>query len=244
MAEFGGGVDEFQGDLFQRSSRHLWQERLSKSNEALARTHDRAFEHHPIFVHLTIVRETTHWSDGLLGQIVLRLGIHRIIFQSLAHPVDLLVDLGAMMIATLTGPGNLKRDSSRMPRANTSHLSKATMRLPRQACDSPPGHHTIETFSFRGTNHINHFILAKAIGYLHFLLKQTHHKIHFGLGSSTVHLNLLDVSFLLSNLHFANLSMANGPDHLTILLGPLHLSRTVLGFTPSLLVFGKCLLLR
>ena len=42
---------------------------------------------------MTVVREATHGGDGLLCQVVLRLGIHRVVLEGLTHAVDLLVDL-------------------------------------------------------------------------------------------------------------------------------------------------------
>jgi len=68
-----------------QSSRHLacdlWQEGLAHGDDALAWAHDGALEHHPVLVDLTVVGEATHRSDGLFGEIILRLGIHGIFLR-------------------------------------------------------------------------------------------------------------------------------------------------------------------
>mmetsp|Transcript_98879 Transcript_98879/g.137328 ORF Transcript_98879/g.137328 Transcript_98879/m.137328 type:complete len:324 (+) Transcript_98879:306-1277(+) len=193
------------------------------------------------------MREATHGCDRLLSQIVLCLGIHRIILQCLTNAVNLFVDLGTMMIASLTGAWHVEGHTSRMPGANACNLSETTMCLACQAGHTPSGHHTVETLALGGTDHINHLILAEAICNLHFLLKQTHDKIHLGLCGTTIHLNLLDVGLLLSNLCLAHLSVTNGTDHLTVLLGSLHFGlhgSTLLTFGfPFFLVLGEGLLL-
>ena len=61
-----------------------------------------------VLLDLSVVRESTHRVDGLVGQIVLGGGVvldqlavlHLV---TLADPVDLLVDLGPVMESLLTG---------------------------------------------------------------------------------------------------------------------------------------------
>mmetsp|Transcript_56803 Transcript_56803/g.89945 ORF Transcript_56803/g.89945 Transcript_56803/m.89945 type:complete len:307 (-) Transcript_56803:242-1162(-) len=245
MAELGGGVDEFQGHLLQGLACDLWQEGLAHGDDALAWAHNGALEHHPVLVHLTIVGEATHRSDGLFGEIILRLGIYRIFLQVLTNAVNLLVDLSTVVVTTLTTAGHLEGHTGRMPGANAGHFSKATVSLAHQTGDAPAGHHAVEALALGGTNDIDHLILGEDILNLHLLLKETHHEVHLVRSAATIHLNLLDVRLLLAD-HFANLRVTNSPNHLAVLLGPFHLSvhgTSLLAlFLPALLVLGEGLL--
>jgi hypothetical protein len=55
---------------------------LTKSNDTLLGTHTATFDHDEIVIDFTIMRETAHWSDGLVCQIVLG---RSIIFYDLKH---------------------------------------------------------------------------------------------------------------------------------------------------------------
>mmetsp|Transcript_81364 Transcript_81364/g.256566 ORF Transcript_81364/g.256566 Transcript_81364/m.256566 type:complete len:231 (+) Transcript_81364:685-1377(+) len=94
---------------------------------------------------------------------------------------------------------------------------------------------------------VDHLVLGKDICNLDLLLKETHDKVNLLLRVPTVHLDLLDVRLLLANLHFADLRVAHGADHLAVLFGSLDLSlhgRALLArLRPSLLVLGEGLLL-
>lgn len=58
---------------------------------------------------------------------------------ALADPVDLLVHLGAMVIALLTGARDRERYSAGMPGADASNLTQTFVRLARQLLRVPPG---------------------------------------------------------------------------------------------------------
>ena len=57
--------------------------------------------------------------------------------ESITDVVDLLVNLGTMMVSLLTGTGNGKLDTARMPGSNTSNLTKTLMRLARKFLGVP-----------------------------------------------------------------------------------------------------------
>ena len=57
--------------------------------------------------------------------------------ESITDVVDLLVDLGTMMVSLLTGTGNGKLDAARMPGSNTSNLTKTLVRLARKFLGVP-----------------------------------------------------------------------------------------------------------
>lgn len=92
---------------------------LSQSNDALLGTHATAFDHDEVLLDDTVVRETTHRVDRLLGCV--KLG-GAVISACLADAVDLLVELCAMMIALLASAWNGPLHARRMPRANAGDL--------------------------------------------------------------------------------------------------------------------------
>lgn len=96
------------------------------------------------------MREAAHGVDGLVGQIVSGGGV--VLYQLsvlgvVARPdvVDLLVDLGTVMVSLLTGTGNRELDSGRMPGSDTSDLAKTLVRLTWQLLGVPTRGHACKT---------------------------------------------------------------------------------------------------
>mmetsp|Transcript_23324 Transcript_23324/g.55072 ORF Transcript_23324/g.55072 Transcript_23324/m.55072 type:complete len:372 (-) Transcript_23324:64-1179(-) len=249
MAELRGRVDELQSHLLQGLPSDLGQERLAHGDQALARAHDGALQHDPILAHLAVVAEAAHGGNGLLGQVILSARVVGVILQRLADAVDLLVDLGSMVVTSLTGARHLECHACRMPGANAGHLSQSAVCLPGQTSDAPASDHAIEAFALGGTDDVNHLILGENVLHLDLLLEKAHGEVHLVGSASSVDLDLLDVGFLLTDSDFPHLRVADRADHLAVLLGPLHLSAhgifSVLGgLLPSLLILGERLLLR
>lgn len=115
MAHLAGSIDELEVDLFESSSGDLREKRLSEGDNSLLWSHDATLEHDEVFVNLTVVWETSHGCDGLLGQIVLSHSVVGILAESLTDSVDLLVDLGSVVETVLTGTSDGEADSGRMP---------------------------------------------------------------------------------------------------------------------------------
>merc|ERR1711879_109272 len=137
VAQLGGGVDELQLHLLSGPAADLRQERLPQGDDALAGAHDGALDHHPVLVHLTVVGEATHGGDALLGLILLGHGALGVLLRVLAHSVPMLVDLGSVMVASLTRARHLELDSRRMPGADARHLAEASVGLAHQAGHTP-----------------------------------------------------------------------------------------------------------
>ena len=90
-------------------------------------------------------------------------------------PPHLLVDLGTVVEALLTGAGGGPLHAGRVPRADAGHLAEATMGLARQAGDAPALHHALRAEAARdgdGVDHLvgledgvdGHLLLEEAVG--------------------------------------------------------------------------------
>lgn len=62
--------------------------------------------------------------------------------ESVTDVVDLLVDLGTVMVSLLTGTSDGELDTARMPSADTSDLAETLVRLSWQLLGVPTGSHT------------------------------------------------------------------------------------------------------
>lgn len=93
----------------------------------------------------------------------------------------LLVDLRAVMEAMLSRTSHGPCDTSRMPCSNACYLSQAAMRLAREACDAPPGDHSLSASALGDGNGVDHLVLS-------------HHGVHCHLQNPTL---LLSCSGLL-----------------------------------------------
>ena len=88
-------------------------------------------DHQEVLLDLSVVREAAHGVDGLVREVVLGAGVvldqlailHLV---ALSDSVDLLVDLGSVMVALLTSSGHSVLDAAGMPGSNTGHLETLT----------------------------------------------------------------------------------------------------------------------
>mmetsp|Transcript_84379 Transcript_84379/g.188443 ORF Transcript_84379/g.188443 Transcript_84379/m.188443 type:complete len:299 (-) Transcript_84379:464-1360(-) len=223
VTHLGGGVDELQVDLLGGPAAHLRQQRLAQRDDALLWPHDGALQHHPILRDLAIVEEATHGSDSLLSKIGLGHCTVRVILDGFSDSVDLLVDLGPVAIATLTRTRHLEGHASRVPRANARNLAEAAVGLPHEPGDTPSCNHALDAMALGDANDVDHLVLGEDVCNLHLLLEEAHGEVHLLRSGAAVDLDLFDVRLLLTDLHLADLRVANGADHLAILLCPLHL---------------------
>jgi len=69
-AEFRRGIDPFEIDLLQSLSAGVVDESFSEGENSLLDTWARTLEHNEVVRDRTISDETTHWSNGLVRDIV------------------------------------------------------------------------------------------------------------------------------------------------------------------------------
>ena len=243
VTHLAGGIDELEIDLLEGSSGDLRKERLSEGDDSLLGSHDATLEHNEVLVDLTVVGETTHGGDSLLGQIVLGHSIVGILADGLTNSVDLLIDLSSMVETVLTSSGNSEADSGRMPRTNASNLSLASVGLSSKDGNTPSLNDTSVSVTLGDTNDITHLVLREDGGNWDLLLKELSAEINLIRDGTTVDLDLNNVSLLLTNLALRNLSVHDSSDDLAVLLGSGNLSSHLVVISVSLSILSEGLLL-
>lgn len=244
MAELGGGIDEGEGDLFEGRSLGVRNKRLTKGKNTLLSTRAATLDHDEVVLHNTVVRETTHGSDGLLRKIGFSGGVLLVVTST--NTVDLLVDLSTVEVTVLTSTSNAAVDTARMPRTNTSDLTKTSVSLTRKSLGTESLGDTSETVTLGDSNDIDVLVLGEDAGNLHFLLKEILGEVDLGLSGTTVDLDFHKVSLLLTKRELAELSVSNDTDDGAVvdhsLKLSLHALLTLIG-GKSLGVLGEGLLL-
>eukprot|EP00052_Salpingoeca_macrocollata_P004339 m.40748 g.40748 ORF g.40748 m.40748 type:complete len:394 (-) comp14147_c0_seq1:75-1256(-) len=159
------------------------------------------------------MREAAHGVDGLLGQVVvgfavvLARGLAVLVQQAGAHPVHLLVELGAVVEAVLAGAGHGVGHAGGMPCANARDLAQTLVRLARQLGGAPAVGHTLKAVALGHAQHINHLVLLKHGAHGHLLLQVLLSVRHLVGHAATVDLDLHQVRLLLSQVDLVNLGV-------------------------------------
>mmetsp|Transcript_15648 Transcript_15648/g.29685 ORF Transcript_15648/g.29685 Transcript_15648/m.29685 type:complete len:319 (-) Transcript_15648:342-1298(-) len=223
VSKLGRRVDELESDLLGGSTRGLRNKGLTQRNDALASSRDASLDHDIVFVHFTVVRKAAHRSDGLGGEIRFRASVRvdlrllpllGVLASGLANTVDLLVDFGTVMVAVLTGTGHRILDASRVPRADTRHLTQTPVSLTGETRHAPAGDDAFVTLTLGDSNAVDHFILLEHAVDRNFVLEEL-----FAVGDlvgngSTVDLDLHQVSLLLAELALFDLGVREHTNHL------------------------------
>jgi len=244
VAEFRRSIDEFEGDLLEGGTGCLREEALSEGEDSLLDSGRGAFDHDEIFLDDTVVREATQGIDALLGEI--DGGGTTVLVSAFPDAIDLLVDLGSVMVTVLTSTGNGPLDARRMPSSDTSDLSKTFVGLSGETSGSPTSSDTFKTFTLGDANDVNHLILLENARDRNGFLEETNSELNLLGDVSSVDLDFHEMSLLLSQVQFADLGVdqqandsAPSTDAFEILVNgmPLPLASVIQS------VFGKSLLL-
>merc|ERR1719147_675566 len=199
------------------------QQRLAEGEHALLGANTAALKHNEVLLDLPILREASHGVDGFVGQVILcggivldQLAILHLV--TLTHSVDLLVDLGSVMVSLLPRPGYSALYPAGMPGSNTSNLPQALVRLPGQLLGVPPTRHALEAMALGHSYYVYHLVLGRDSTHWNLLLKVIPGKLDLISNGATIQLNLHDVSFLLPPPQNLHLSVHDDPDHSAVLL--------------------------
>jgi len=252
VTELGRGVDQRQSDLFGGDSLGLRDEGLADVEDALPDSDARAFEHDEVLLDHTVVRETSHGIDRLLGDVLLSSGVvaHQLALfhvESVSDAVDLLVDLGSVMITLLTDASDRVGHSRRMPSADTSHFAKTLVCLTRQLLHVPTSNNTFDSVTLGDADDIDHLVLREDVLDGDCLLHESAGEVDLLGDRAAVQLNLVNVRLLLPFAKKLDLRVRNNADDSAVLL---HLGEILLDLLLALLggpllgIFGESLLLR
>lgn len=122
-----------------------------------------------------------------------------------ADAVDLLVDLGTMMVTLLTSTSNSEGHTTWMPSTDTGDLTQTLVRLAWQLLCVPTASDTLETFSLGDANDIDHLVLTEHLVNWNRLLQMLLDPLNLIFDGTAVQLDFQDVSLLLALLDQTNL---------------------------------------
>ena len=216
VAELGRGVDETELDRLGSEALAVDEHGLAHGDDALGATDDGALDHEPVLVDDTVVDEAAHGVDVLLGEVALGRG--RLGVTGIADAVDLLVDLGTVVVTVLTGTGHGERDTRRVPRANAGDLAETTVSLARKTGDAPTGDDTVVTTATGDTHEVDHLERREDTLDVNLLLEEVEAEVDLLGGGATVDLDLEDVGLLLAKLDLLDLRVGDDADDLAVLL--------------------------
>jgi len=220
--------------LFTSSVSGLVQKRLSQGYDSLSWSGGGSFDHEEVFTDHTVMMESAHRVDRLLGHI--ELGRAALVVSALSDSVDLLVNFSSVEVASLTSSGDGVLDSARMPSSNTSNLSQSFVGLARKSGDSPTFDDTLETVTFGDTDDVDHLVLVEDGSDVDGLLEKVLSEVDLLGDGTTVDLDLHQVSLLLSVSELADLSVGQDSDD-----GAVFLDLADIGINSLVLVLGKIL---
>lgn len=145
---------------------------LAQGADTLLDADGAALDHDPVLRHDTIVGEPAHGRDCLFRYVKAG-GPARRDLLLCSHAIDLLVELGSVVISVLTGTRDRVHDTAWMPGTDTgnlnvvrrararTHLSQTLVCLSGELLGSPSGGNTLESVTLCDSNGVNHFILFK-----------------------------------------------------------------------------------
>lgn len=168
---------------------------LSKSDRSLLSSGARSLDHNEVLIDNSVRGESSHGGNRLSSNV--ELGRSSVVLSSFSNLEDLLVDFRSVMESVLSSSGYSEGNSGRMPSSNTGDLSKSLVRLSRKSSGSPSRGNSRKSVSFVGGQCIDLLVLLENGIDGNLLFEKLVSEINLLLDSSSVDLNLHEVSLLL-----------------------------------------------
>jgi len=166
--------------------------------------------------------------------------------ESVSDAVDLLVDLGSVMVTLLTDTSDRVGHSRRMPGTDTSDFTKTLVCLTRQLLHVPTSDDTFDSVTLGDTDDVDHLVLREDVFDGDGLLHESAGEVDLLWDRASVQLNLVNVGLLLALAKKLDLRVRDDADDGAVLL---HFGKVLLDLLlavlggPLLRIFGESLLL-
>jgi len=245
VTDLGRGIDELEIDLMGMPRGSWLQERLSEGDLSLSWAHNTTLDDDEVLVNETVMRESTQWGNVLLIWVHLSLSVVvNTGISTSSNSVDLLVDLGSVVITEVTSSSNSPLNGRWMPCTDTSDLSKTSMSLSWKSVDVESLDNTTGSLTSGDRNSINHLIFLEDRFDSDFLLEVILSPLDLSSNITTIDLDFHEVRFLLSEvLKLINLGSGENSDNGAVLLDSFDVSVDVLFIlsikSPSLGILGE-----
>lgn len=211
-----------EGDLLQGLARSVGDQRLAQGDNTLGHADGRTLDHDPIVLDDTVAHEAANGGDGLDGRV--ELGRGGSLIALLADAVDLLVELGTVVVSVLTGTGDRVHDLARVPCSNATNLTQSLVGLARQFLSSPTVGNTLESVTLSNTDDVDVLVLLEHRGDVDSLLEVRLGEFDLVGDGATVDLDLHQVGLLLVEASLADLGVGENADNGAVLGDALELA--------------------
>lgn len=114
--------------------------------------------------------------------------------EAFSNTVNLFVDFRSVMVTLLSHPGHRVCHAGGMPRSNASDFPQTFVCLSWQLFDMPTSDDTFDSFSFRYSNDVHHFVLREDVFDGDSLLEKATGEVNFIWYRAAVQLDFVDVS--------------------------------------------------
>ena len=207
VTNLGGSIDELEVDLFGELAGLLGSHGAAEGHDTATGTADGTLDHDVVVADETVTDETTHGVDGLLGEVVFGGGVLGVNNGGAAEAVDLLVEVGTVVVTVLTSTSDGEGDTFGMPRADAGNLAETTMGLAGEGGNTPTVDDTFETVTAGDGADVTGFGLLEDGVDTDLLFEETFGHLDLILDGATVDLDFLDEGLLGADAVVAELAV-------------------------------------
>jgi hypothetical protein len=208
MSKLGRSINKLDIDSLKMLPGAVNHQTLTKDKRTLLDSNATSLEHDPVLIDLSVMGETSHGSDTLLGKIIRSLTRRSISLAS--KTVNSLVHISTVEVSILSSTWNSGGNTSRMPGSNTSDLTKTTMGLTWKTGNSPTVSDSLETLTLGNSNDINILVLCEYRVNSDLLLEKSLCKVNLCSSiSSSINLDFHDMCLLHTKVKFLNLCVCD-----------------------------------